>query len=93
MCPAVLAERASPVIQLLEGYMVAKLVVAVSFIVLALTVVDASAFSSGSKKRTESFSASTSTNNVVKAVEPTSVYALASGVLLLGGAAWLVRRK
>lgn len=71
--------------------MISKLVVAVSFIVLVFTVVDAFAFSSGSRRRHGE--ASTSATNVVKAPEPTSIYALASGVLLLGGAAWLVRRK
>jgi len=73
--------------------MVAKLVVAVSFIVLAFMVVDASAFSSGSRRRNSGDVGSTSTNSIVKVAEPTSIYALASGVLLLGGAAWLVRRK
>jgi hypothetical protein len=72
--------------------MVARLVVAISFLLVMFTVVDAFAFSSGSR-RNNSAASSTSSTNVVKAVEPTSVYALASGVLLLGGAAWLIRRK
>jgi hypothetical protein len=71
--------------------MVARLVVAISFLLVMFTVVDAFAFSSGSRRNNTA--ASTSSTNVVKAVEPTSVYALASGVLLLGGAAWLIRRK
>lgn len=72
--------------------MISKLVVAVSFLVLLFTVVEADAFSSGSK-RTSSTASISSTDNVVSVAEPTSIYALASGVLLLGGAAWLVRRK
>ena len=74
--------------------MVARLVVAISFLLVMFTVVDAFAFSSGSRRSNGTAAATSSTNNnVVKAVEPTSVYALASGVLLLGGAAWLIRRK
>ena len=72
--------------------MVARLVVAISFLLVMFTVVDAFAFSSGSR-RNNGAASDTSSTNVVKAVEPTSVYALASGVLLLGGAAWLIRRK
>jgi hypothetical protein len=73
--------------------MVARLVVAISFLLVMFTVVDAFAFSSGSRRNNSAASSDTSSTNVVKAVEPTSVYALASGVLLLGGAAWLIRRK
>ena len=73
--------------------MVAKLVVAVSFIVLVFTVVDAFAWSSGSRRSSNGAQVASSSSTNVQAVEPTSVYALASGVLLLGGAAWLVRRK
>lgn len=73
--------------------MVARLVVAISFLLVMFTVVDAFAFSSGSRRSNGTAATTSSTNNVVKAVEPTSVYALASGVLLLGGAAWLIRRK
>ena len=76
--------------------MIARFVVAISFLLVMFTVVDAFAFSSGSRRSnsdTAAATSSTSSTNVVKAVEPTSVYALASGVLLLGGAAWLIRRK
>ena len=73
--------------------MVSKLVVAVSFLVLLFTVVEADAFSSGKRRSSSTASLSSTETNVVKAPEPTSIYALASGVLLLGGAAWLVRRK
>lgn len=81
--------------------MIARLVVAISFIMLVFTAVDAFAFSSGSRRRhggeasvtSTSSSTNSTTNSVVQAPEPTSLYAIASGVLLLGGAAWLVRRK
>lgn len=73
--------------------MVSKLGVAVGFLVLLFTVVEADAFSSGGRRSSSTASLSSTETNVVKAPEPTSIYALASGVLLLGGAAWLVRRK
>ena len=77
--------------------MVAKLVVALSFMLVLFTVTDASAEKTrtfGSTTTTTTTQTTPPTNNiVVPAPEPGSLYGLASGVLLLGGAAWLVRRK
>ena len=74
-----------------------RAVIAATFVVLAFTVVDAFALSSGSRRRNGDASASTTnstTNNlVVRVPEPASMFGLASGLLLLGGTAWLVRRK
>lgn len=72
-----------------------RAVIVATFVVLAFSVADAFALSSGSQRRHGDASAATttSTNTTVSAPEPASMYGLASGLLLLGGAAWLIRRK